>query len=95
VLDLLTTSPQTKTVLASKAGWNVRDVEAEIQRLRLAGVPIVSNSDGYWLAQTPAEARQCAERLRNRAIRQMETAAGLDRAADNLERARLTLWDAA
>jgi biotin operon repressor len=95
VLDLLTTSPQTKSVLASKAGWNVRDVEAEIQRLRLAGVPIVSNSDGYWLAQTPAEARQCAERLRNRAIRQMETAAGLDRAADNLERARLTLWDAA
>jgi biotin operon repressor len=95
VLDLLTTSPQTKSVLASKAGWNVRDVEAEIQRLRLAGVPIVSNSDGYWLAQTPAEARQCAERLRNRAIRQLETAQGLDRAADNLERARLTLWESA
>jgi biotin operon repressor len=92
LIEALTTTPLTKKALAERMGTDTRSVELEVQDARLRGIPIVSNSDGYWLAQTPAEARQCAERLRNRAIRQMETAAGLDRAADNLERARLTLW---
>jgi biotin operon repressor len=92
LLDYITDKPKTYRVLAEDSGMSRREVELEINRLRLAGVPIVTDSDGAHMAQTPAEARQCAERLRNRAIRQMETAQGLDRAADNLERARLTLW---
>jgi hypothetical protein len=102
LLEALSATSQTKKVLAERLGWytatgkpDTRRVELEINDARHRSVPIVSDSDGYRFAQTPAEARQCAERLRNRAIRQMETAAGLDRAADNLERARLTLWDAA
>ena len=71
-----------------------REVEASIQSARLDGVPIISGSEGVWLATRPQEAREAASRLRSRAIHQMETAAALERWADAQE-APLSLWDAA
>jgi biotin operon repressor len=90
LLEALTATPQTKRVLAEKLGTSSREVELEVQDARLRGVPIISDSDGYRYAQTPQEARQCAARLRSRAIRQMETAQALDRAADKMP---LSLWN--
>ena len=83
ISPFLTGSPQTKRELASKSGYSVRDVELLIHAARLEGVPIVSNSDGYWLG-TAAEAKSCADRLRARAIHQMETASALSKTAERL-----------
>ena len=94
ILEVLTAQPKTKRELAFTIGWTTREVELEIQRYRLEGFPIVSNGDGYWLATTPAEVKKCADRLRSRAIHQMETAQALDRAVERMEQ-KTTLWDAA
>lgn len=89
IVDLLTDRPQTKRLLAARAGCSTREVEAFIQEERLDGWPILSNSDGYWLSNDPAEIRKCAERLRSRALTQLQTAASLKEAADKLP---ITLW---
>lgn len=96
ILEALTAQPQKKRVLAEKMGWSTRDVELEIQRHRLNGVPIVSDSDGYRYAQTSAEVRLCADRLRRRAVNQLLTSRALRRAAARLaakESALPQLWD--
>ncbi len=91
----LTQSPQTKRQLAEKSGFPIREVELLIHAARLEGLPIVSSGDGYWLG-TPAEVRACAERLRERALRQMETAAALKATAEAAEAVPLAFrWDAA
>ena len=90
ILEVLTAQPQTKAQLAEKMGWSTRDVEAEVNRCRLNGVPIVSNGDGYWLAQTPVEVMECYRWLRHRYLNQARTAWALKRAAARM--ARPTLW---
>ena len=77
VLDALSTSSRTKKVLAEMVGCTTREVELEINRLRLAGVWVVSTSDGYHLARSAAEVEDCARRLRQRAIGQLLTARAL------------------
>jgi predicted DNA-binding transcriptional regulator YafY len=72
-----------------------RQVEQAIHDARLAGVPIVTGSEGAWLATTAQEAREAASRLRDRAIHQLATAQALERAADGMESVGLTLWDRA
>lgn len=84
ITDLLTDTPQTKKVLAEKLGTDSRTVEEMIQSARLEGAPILSSSEGYWLSRDPAEIRRCAERLRSRALTQLETAGALKEAADAL-----------
>lgn len=92
----LTTTPQTKAVLAEKSGYSIREVESLIQAARLDGVPIVSDGDGYWLARTPQELRECADRLRHRLVTQYQTVRALRRTARRLEGyAQTQLWEAA
>lgn len=95
ILDVLTARPRTKRVIAEALGCDTRSVESEVQRCRLAGVPILSDSDGYRLARTAQETRACSERLRSRAIRQMETAAALADAAERMESLTMPWSDAA
>jgi hypothetical protein len=74
-------------------GWSVREIELEVNRYRLAGIPILSSGDGYWYATNPSEVRQCAARLRSRAATQFLTARALNRAAARMEaKEALTLW---
>ena len=54
-----------------------REVEASVQQARLDGVPIVSGSEGLWIATTPQEALEAAQALRRRAITQLVTARAL------------------
>lgn len=95
LLEVLTAQPRTKRDLAQAMAADTRSIEAEVQRLRLAGIPILSDGDGYRLAQTAAEVRQCSERLRSRAIRQMETATALADAAERMESLTMPWSDAA
>lgn len=96
ILEALTAMPQTKKVLAEKMGWSTRDVELEVQRYRVAGIPIVSNGDGYWLAQTPEEVIDCYRWLRGKYLAQARTAWSLKRAAARMKREAVQeeLWAA-
>lgn len=95
ISEHLTTQPQTKKVLAERSGYNEREVELLINVARLDGVPIVSNGDGYKLAQSPAELRECADRLQRRVVSQYLTLRALRRTARRLEGiAQRTLWAA-
>ncbi|HET7071392.1 MAG TPA: hypothetical protein VFI40_11240 [Nocardioides sp.] len=69
-----------------------RDIEREVQTMRLAGHPLVTGPDGVHLSHDPAEVRATAMKLRNRALTQMVTAKALDDTADRLEAAPLTLF---
>jgi len=89
ITDLLTDTPQTKKVLAEKLGTDSRSVEEMIQAARLEGAAILSSSEGYWVSHDPAEIRKCADRLRSRALTQLETAGALKEAAEKLP---ITLW---
>ena len=80
--------------LAEMTGHSRRAIEAAIHDARLQGVPICTDHRGAWLAVTPQEAREQAQRLRTRAIHQIETAQALERAAERMADP-LTLWDAA
>lgn len=91
LLEALTASPLTKKALAEKCATSPRNIEEAVMEARLRGVPIVSDGDGYRYAQTAEEVRQCADRLRRRAINQLLTARGLRRAARSLERTEMTL----
>ena len=96
ILEALRSTPTTKKALAERMGCDTRTVETEVQAARLRGVPICSDDRGYWFAQTPAEVRECADRLRRRYINQALTARALRRAAARMERrGEPTLWDAA
>ena len=77
--------------LAEMTGHSRRAIEAAIHDARLQGVPICTDHRGAWLATTPQEAREQAQRLRTRAIHQMSTARALERAADAMEH-QPTLW---
>jgi biotin operon repressor len=92
VHEALRSTPLTLAVLSEKCGLPRRAVEEELQRLRLAGVPIVTGSDGAWLSHDPAEVKACADRLRSRAIHQLETAGALDKAAEGLARPLIFDW---
>jgi len=84
---------RTLSQIAELAGVSRREVEQAVQQARMDGVPLITSERGVWRAQMPQEARQMAERLRSRAITQMETAAALDRAADAMEQTgQETLW---
>ena len=72
-----------------------RTIEEAVQSARLDGVPIVSGSEGLWLAQTPQEAHEAALALRRRAIHQLVTARALRRAGDAMQGTPLTLWEVA
>lgn len=81
ILDALRDTPLTKKALAEAMGCDTRTVEQEVQAARLRSVPIISDSDGYRLAQSAEEVEACAAALRRRAAHQFVTARALRRAA--------------
>ena len=100
LLDALTTTPQTKRVLAARLGCEPREVEAFVQSYRLAGAAILSDGDGYRLGASAAEVDACAQRLRRRAIHQLVTARALRQTARRWQareavRPRWPAWDVA
>ena len=73
VLAELRTGPAT---IAELAGWTSlprRDVEAAIQELRLAGVPICSDATGVRIARDADELARSNAALRRRAMTQLLT----------------------
>lgn len=64
-----------------------RSIEEAVQAARLEGVPIVSGSEGLWIASSSHEARSAALALRRRAITQLVTARALRLSADVLDAA--------
>lgn len=85
VLPFLTTRPQTKRALAERMGIHPREVEALIQSERLAGAPILSDADGYRVAQDPDELEAQARRLRIRAAHQFVTARAVRATAKRMQ----------
>lgn len=82
--------------LADRLNVPRRSVEKAVREMRLNGIPIVTGNDGAWVATSPQEAREAAERLRSRGIHIYEAAAALDRWADVAELSgQPTLWEAA
>jgi biotin operon repressor len=94
LLEFLTAQPKTKRQLAELTGWHARNVEAEVNRLRLQGVPIISDGDGYRYARNADEVRACADALARRLVTQYRTVRALRRAARRMDEPP-TLWDAA
>lgn len=73
-----------------------REIEAAVQHARLDGVPIVSGSEGLWIASDAQEALEAAQALRKRAITQLVTARALRAAGKRMAAVRQqTLWEAA
>lgn len=98
--DFLTTRPQTKRELAARMGVTTRTVEEMVQVERLAGAPIVSDTDGYRVALDSADMRDQYRRMRSRYLHQALTARAVNRTADRMEAAEAaalrpagTLWD--
>lgn len=84
----------TLSELAERLRVPRRSIEEAVQEARLSGVPICTGSEGAWIAQDASEARSMADRLRSRAIHQMETARALEKWADEQEQQPLTLpWN--
>jgi predicted DNA-binding transcriptional regulator YafY len=100
VYPFLTTRPQTKRELAERMGVTTRTVEVMVQVERLAGAPIVSDTDGYRVALDSADMRDQYRRMRSRYVHQALTARAVNRTADRMEAAEAaalrpagTLWD--
>ena len=72
---------QTTTELARITGFHPREVTRAIQRERLRGAPILSDSEGFWLAENAGEILQCAKALHRRAIEIHRTARALQKIA--------------
>lgn len=93
VTDFLTRRPQTKRELAERMGITTRTVEEMVQVERLAGSPILSNGDGYWLTDDPEQVASMAARLHRRATTIHDTATALAATAEKLaKREERTLW---
>ena len=73
LLRLLGNASVTQADIASACELSIRDVQAILRDLRIAGVPVLSDGDGIRLAQTADEARACAEALRRRLVSQYLT----------------------
>ena len=100
VLPFLTRRPQTKRALAERMGIPGREVEALVQQARLDGAPILSDGDGYRLADDPDELEAQARRLRIRAAHQFITARAVRSTARTMKaeqdaalRPPATLWE--
>ena len=62
------------------SGLTAREIRAETEAARRAGVPICTTSAGYYIALTESEKTACIERLRRQAQAILRTASALERA---------------
>src|SRR3990172_140515 len=74
--------PLTLRELSERTGMPRRACERAVQELRRASEPICSDGRGIRLGTTSSETRRAADRLRQRALEQMETAAAPQAPAD-------------
>lgn len=56
-----------RLTLAALTGMDERIVRKQINLLRLAGYPIISGQDGYWLSDDPCEIEDFARSMQHRA----------------------------
>ena len=71
--------------IRNAAGFGKRAVTLAVREARLNGVPVLSDTSGYWLSDNPGEIRRCARGLRRRSGRISEAADALDAIACSLE----------
>ena len=62
------------------SGLTAREIRAQTEAARRAGVPVCTDQRGYFLASTPAEKAACVRRLRRQAETLGHSAAALERA---------------
>lgn len=67
---------------AAKPGAGLRKI---INGLRQRGYAICSDTRGYWYASGPQELRENAAALKGRAVKILEAAKGMERAADRYD----------
>lgn len=73
-----------------KPGAGLRKV---INQLRQKGFGICSDTGGYWYAQSKQELIDNAQSLRGRAIKIIEAARGMERAADRYDEIQARLFE--
>lgn len=78
---------QTTRELSMISGLHPREVTKAIQRERLHGAPILSDTGGFWLAETSDEVLRCARQLHRRAGEIHRTACALQKTAKGETRA--------
>ena len=72
-------SARTATELSEISGLHPRKVTEAIQRERLRGAPIVSDTTGFWIAENAKEVSHCARQLHRRAAQIHKTARALQK----------------
>ena len=78
---------QTTRELSRISGLHPREITKAIQQERLHGAPILSDSGGFWLAETSTEVLRCARQLHRRAGEIHRTAHALQKIAKGGARA--------
>ncbi len=87
----------TISMLAARHHWPRRVVEACVQELRLAGIPVVTDQYGVHLSDDPDEVTAAAEGLRRRLVTQYAGLRALRRTARRMRvegdaKRDMTLW---
>lgn len=72
------TNPLRSDKLEAATGFKSTEVRALVNALRQDGVPVCSNSKGYYLARTAAELDITIKHMRQRAASITQAAAGLE-----------------
>lgn len=78
-------NPLRSDKLEAATGFKPTEVRALVNALRQEGVPVCSNSRGYYLARTAAELDVTIKHMRQRAASITQAAAGLEIARARLE----------
>lgn len=78
---------QTTRELSRISGLHPRDITKAIQHERLHGAPILSDTGGFWIAETSTEVLQCARQLHRQAGEIHRTARALQKIAKGGARA--------
>jgi hypothetical protein len=68
-----------------------REVEAQIEAARKSGVPICSDSEGYWYSEDPDEIEATYRSLRRRFLSQIRTAWAMRKTARKLRAPQIEL----
>ncbi|HRU04996.1 MAG TPA: hypothetical protein P5137_04375 [Candidatus Brocadiia bacterium] len=79
---------RTKAAAAEWLAIEEREFEEAVRQLRIAGHPICSDGDGYWMSDDPDEVEALAARLRKRALNQLRTYAAVKHTARVLRERR-------
>jgi len=70
---------KTASELSEISGLHPRKVTEAIQRERLRGAPIMSDTTGFWIAENVKEVSHCAQQLHRRAAQIHKTARALQK----------------